>query len=110
MTIQQQIIFLIYLSIFLIPIILTYFFFPELKGFYDEEIDDEEIDIGETVMVGIIMSALFFGFIFLLTTLIKVFPLLGIPLLGFLLYKLYKNWKRIANTAIDNYKRYHMKE
>jgi len=105
MTIQQQIIFLIYLSIFLIPIILTYFFFPELKGFYDEE-----IDIVETVMVGIIMSTLFFGFIFLLTTFIKVFPLLGIPLLGFLLYKLYKNWKRIANTAIDNYKRYHMKE
>ena len=104
MTIQQQIIFLIYLSIFLIPIILTYFFFPAPKGFY------EEIEIVATVMVGIIISALFFEFIFLLTTFIKVFPLLGIPLLGFLLYKLYKNWKRIANTAIDNYKRYHMKE
>jgi nucleoside permease NupC len=65
---------------------------------------------GSEFLLGGMMDIDSFGFIFLLPTFIKVFPLLGIPLLGFLLYKLYKNWKRIANTAIDNYKRYHMKE
>lgn len=102
MTIQQQIGFLIYLSIFSIPIMLTYFFFPEPEGSYDKV---EKVTI---ILVSIIVSSLFFGFIFLLTTFIKVFPLLGIPTLVFMLYKLYKNWKKIASHAMYNYNKYHI--
>ena len=105
MTIQQQIATLIILVMFSTPIIITYFFYPRQNIF-----NTKKIDIETTILFGIATSLVFFSSIMGFMILIKEFPLLGIPLLGFLSYKLYENWEKIYNTAIDNYKYYHMKE
>ena len=105
MTIQQQVITLMAMFVLSIPMIIMYLFFPYQHSYYTSE-----IDIVKTIMFGIVASLAFLFFILNFIILMREFPLLGVPTLGILSYKLYKSWNNIYNTAIDNYKRYHMKE
>ena len=103
MTIKMQVMILIIMIILITPVGIRYLFFP-----VEDIFNHKEIDIQTTILTGILISMVLYCLIFLMISLIIVFPLFGIPLFIACVYTLYKNWKIILDKAFSNYNKHHM--
>jgi len=101
MRIQHQLIVVVVLIVTaVIPSVIAYLFFPETsRGI---------ISLRETIAKGITISFELCISLLMVIILVMVIPIIGFPLIGFIIYIMYKNWKRRIKVAKDNYKYYHL--
>jgi len=101
MTIQQQLIVVAFLIVTLaIPSLIAYLFFPETsRGTISLR---KSFGKGVTISFGLCISLI------MVIILVMVIPIIGFPLIGFIIYIMYKSWKRTIKVAKDNFKYYHL--
>ena len=101
MTIQHQLIVVVVLIVTeAIPSLIVYLFLPETSHGIISLM--ECIGKGITISFGLCISLI------MVIILVMVIPIIGFPLIGIIIYIIYKNWKRTIKLAKYNYKYYHL--
>jgi hypothetical protein len=104
MTIQNQLIAVaVLIVIAVIPAMIAYYFFPATpRG------NRTVVSVEGSIAKGVTISLIAIGSISMLSVLTMIIPIIGFPLMGFMIFSLIKNGKEKVKLAKRNYQYYHV--